>query len=202
MPVLVFSAPSGAGKSYVTRALAERYPGVFKALETTMTRRARPREILLPREAYFVSEGLFADMQRGAGKGAGNEFAWDVKVGENWYGTRRDVFYSAITNRAVWYVAAIVPSMLSVVHAKAAEVNLAHRVRYIQFDVPSDVLEERMRKRLTDPEELAARQTREVGWPALIREAAQSMSIVCLNGTRPVAELVEDIVTLLYPDPA
>lgn len=78
---LVLAAPSGAGKTTLARALAERDPAVIISVSAT-TRRPRPDET--PRRDYlFVDDAEFDRMQR-----AGELVEWAVVHGRR-YGTPR-----------------------------------------------------------------------------------------------------------------
>lgn len=77
--LFVMSAPSGAGKTSLARALVERDPGIVSSISYT-TRPARDGEV--PGEDYyFVSRGDFEAMVRGG------EFLEHAHVFDNYYGT-------------------------------------------------------------------------------------------------------------------
>jgi guanylate kinase len=79
--LLALSAPSGAGKSTITRGLLESDPGMRYSVSVT-TRPIRPGEVD-GRHYFFVSEGEFLEMiSRG-------EFYEYARVHGNLYGTRK-----------------------------------------------------------------------------------------------------------------
>ena len=75
----VVSAPSGAGKTSLVKALMEREPQICLSVSYT-TRKPRPNEIS-GRDYHFVSQERFADMI------ARNEFLEHAQVFDNHYGT-------------------------------------------------------------------------------------------------------------------
>src|SRR6185312_6813265 len=75
----VVSAPSGAGKTSLVKALMEREPGIRFSVSYT-TRQPRPNEIP-GRDYHFVSMERFAEMA------AGGEFLEHAQVFDNHYGT-------------------------------------------------------------------------------------------------------------------
>jgi len=75
----VVSAPSGAGKTSLVKALMEREPGIRFSVSYT-TRKPRPNEIP-GRDYHFVSMERFAEMA------AGGEFLEHAQVFDNHYGT-------------------------------------------------------------------------------------------------------------------
>jgi guanylate kinase len=75
----VISAPSGAGKTSLVKALMEREPGIRISVSYT-TRKPRPNEIA-GRDYHFVSVERFAEMA------AQGEFLEHAKVFDNCYGT-------------------------------------------------------------------------------------------------------------------
>ena len=79
--LIVISAPSGAGKTSLVKALLAQEPGVRRSVSHT-TRKMRPTE-QQGREYYFVSVPEFERL-----KGAG-EFLEHARVFDNCYGTSR-----------------------------------------------------------------------------------------------------------------
>jgi guanylate kinase len=75
----VISAPSGAGKTSLVKALMEREPRIRFSVSYT-TRKPRPNEIP-GRDYHFVSMERFAEMV------AGDEFLEHAQVFDNCYGT-------------------------------------------------------------------------------------------------------------------
>jgi guanylate kinase len=75
----VVSAPSGAGKTSLLKALIERMPGIQFSVSYT-TRKPRPNEVP-GRDYHFVSAARFHEMA------ANNEFLEHAQVFDNSYGT-------------------------------------------------------------------------------------------------------------------
>src|SRR5471032_401329 len=73
----VVSAPSGAGKTSLVKALMEREPGIGFSVSYT-TRKPRPNEVA-GRDYHFVSPERFAEMR------ADNEFLEHAQVFDNYY---------------------------------------------------------------------------------------------------------------------
>ncbi len=86
----VVSAPSGAGKTSLVKALMEREPRIRFSVSYT-TRKPRPKEIP-GRDYHFVSAERFAEM---AGRG---EFLEHARVFDNCYGTAVHTVEEALAN--------------------------------------------------------------------------------------------------------
>jgi guanylate kinase len=86
----VVSAPSGAGKTSLVKALMEREPHILLSVSYT-TRKPRPNEIS-GRDYHFVSRERFADM---IGR---NEFLEHAQVFDNHYGTGMRTVEEALAN--------------------------------------------------------------------------------------------------------
>ena len=86
----VVSAPSGAGKTSLVRALMEREPRIRFSVSYT-TRKPRPNEIP-GRDYHFVSPERFADMV------ARDEFLEHAQVFDNCYGTGVRTVEEALVN--------------------------------------------------------------------------------------------------------
>jgi guanylate kinase len=86
----VVSAPSGAGKTSLVRALMEREPRIRFSVSYT-TRKPRPNEIP-GRDYHFVSPERFADMV------ARDEFLEHAQVFDNCYGTGVRAVEEALAN--------------------------------------------------------------------------------------------------------
>ena len=86
----VVSAPSGAGKTSLVRALMEREPRIRFSVSYT-TRKPRPNEIP-GRDYHFVSPERFADMV------AHDEFLEHAQVFDNCYGTGMRAVEEALAN--------------------------------------------------------------------------------------------------------
>lgn len=79
--LLVFSSPSGAGKTTITRRLVERDPNLELSISVT-TRPPRPGEVD-GRDYWFISRQRFDEMV------AGGELLEHALVFDNYYGTPR-----------------------------------------------------------------------------------------------------------------
>ena len=79
--LLVFSSPSGAGKTTITRRLVERDPDLALSISVT-TRPPRPGEVD-GRDYWFISRQRFDEMV------AGGELLEHALVFDNYYGTPR-----------------------------------------------------------------------------------------------------------------
>jgi guanylate kinase len=79
--LILLSAPSGAGKTTLVRALLDREPNLrFSISYTTRPRRPAERD---GRDYFFVSESKFRSMVEA------DEFLEYARVFDNWYGTGR-----------------------------------------------------------------------------------------------------------------
>jgi guanylate kinase len=88
--LFVVSAPSGAGKTSLVKALMEREPRIRFSVSYT-TRAPRPKEIP-GRDYHFVSAERFADMV------ARDEFLEHAQVFDNCYGTGAHAVEEALAN--------------------------------------------------------------------------------------------------------
>jgi guanylate kinase len=86
----VVSAPSGAGKTSLVKALMEREPGIGFSVSYT-TREPRPNEIP-GRDYHFVSPERFSEMV------ARDEFLEHAQVFDNFYGTGLRAVEEALSN--------------------------------------------------------------------------------------------------------
>src|SRR3981189_1136137 len=86
----VISAPSGAGKTSLVKALMEREPGIRFSVSYT-TRKPRPNEVD-GRDYHFVSMERFAEMI------ARDEFLEHTQVFDNFYGTGARAVEAALAN--------------------------------------------------------------------------------------------------------
>jgi len=140
--LFVVSGPSGTGKSTLCRAAMKR----FKKLEFSVsytTRRPRPNEVD-GRDYYFVDESTFKSL-RDAGRLA--EFAL---VHGHYYGTSLDVVRARIGEG--------ISLLLDIDPQGAAQIKERYPEAAFVFFVPPSprALEERLRGRGTDPEEVIA----------------------------------------------
>jgi len=145
--LIVISAPSGGGKTTLTRALLAADPSLAYSVSTT-TRPPRPTEV--EGQSYcFVSRGEF---QRLIEQGRFLEWA---EVYGNLYGTRRDVVQRLLDSGRDVVLDVDVQGAMSLRRASADAVLI--------FLLPASmsVLEERLRGRGQDSKETMARRLRE-----------------------------------------
>jgi guanylate kinase len=88
--LFVVSAPSGAGKTSLVKALMEREPRIRFSVSYT-TRKPRPNEVA-GRDYHFVSMERFTEMA------AGGEFLEHAQVFDNCYGTAAHTVEEALVN--------------------------------------------------------------------------------------------------------
>ena len=145
--LFVIAAPSGAGKTSLVKALLERRPDLHVSISHT-TRARRPTE-QAGREYYFVSVPEFQEL---IGKG---EFLEYAQVFDNFYGTgRRPVEAQLAQGRNV---------ILEIDWQGARLVRKAMPECSSIFILPPSraALEERLRNRQTDSDEVIARRLRD-----------------------------------------
>jgi guanylate kinase len=145
--LFVISAPSGAGKTSLVKALLAAEPGVRVCVSHT-TRRQRPSE-QHERDYYFVTPEQFHAIREADG------FLESANVFDNWYGTSRLALERAFGSgydvvleidwQGARQVRARVPSCISI------------------FILPPSraALEQRLRARRTDQDEVIARRLRD-----------------------------------------
>jgi guanylate kinase len=145
--LFVIAAPSGAGKTSLVKALLERVPELHVSVSNT-TRQRRPTEEH-GREYYFVSVPEFQDLvKRG-------EFLEHARVFDNYYGTgRRPVEAQLGKGHNV---------VLEIDWQGAQQVREALPACSTIFILPPSrrALEERLRKRATDSDEVIERRLRD-----------------------------------------
>jgi guanylate kinase len=145
--LFVIAAPSGAGKTSLVKALLERKPELHVSISYT-TRKIRPTE-QDGREYHFVSVG---DFQRLVEQGQFLEYA---QVFDNFYGTgRRPVEAEMARGNNV---------VLEIDWQGARQVRKSLPACVTVFVLPPSrgALEERLRNRRTDSEEVIARRLRD-----------------------------------------
>jgi guanylate kinase len=145
--LFVVAAPSGAGKTSLVKALLQRKPELRLSISHT-TRPMRPTE-QHGREYYFVPVQEFKDR---AGRG---EFLEHAQVFDNYYGTGRQPVQEQLTQgRDV---------ILEIDWQGARQVRQAMPECVTIFILPPSrrALEERLRNRRTDSDEVIARRLRD-----------------------------------------
>jgi guanylate kinase len=139
----VISAPSGAGKTSLVRALMQRQPDLHFSISYT-TRKMRPSE-QEGRDYFFVDKAKFQQMIDGHG------FLEYAEVFGNFYGTPRAQVESFLgTGRNV---------LLEIDWQGARQIASTMPERRSIFILPPsrDALEQRLRGRATDSDEVIAR---------------------------------------------
>jgi guanylate kinase len=143
----VITAPSGAGKTSLVRALMEKEPGLSFSISCT-TRRPRPNEAH-GRDYFFVSGEDFAQMVEAG------EFLEHAQVFDNRYGTpRAQVEQALAAGRSL---------LLEIDWQGARQVRAAMPECITVFILPPSraELERRLRGRGTDAEEVVQRRLRD-----------------------------------------
>jgi|SRR5882724_10729034 len=143
----VVSAPSGAGKTSLVKALMEREPGIRFSVSYT-TRKPRPNEVD-GRDYHFVSMERFADMI------ARDEFLEHAQVFDNFYGTGARAVEAALANGE--------RLLLEIDWQGAAQVRARlPEARSIFILPPSRAsLEQRLKARSTDTDAVIARRLKD-----------------------------------------
>lgn len=143
----VVSAPSGAGKTSLVKALMEREPSIQFSVSYT-TRAPRPNEVA-GRDYHFVSLERFEQMV------ANDEFLEHAKVFDNCYGTGVRAVQEAMTNGE--------QLLLEIDWQGAAQVRARIPEACSIFILPPSrrALEERLKGRSTDSDQVIARRLRD-----------------------------------------
>lgn len=145
--LFVVTGPSGTGKTTLVRAALEALPDLEFSVSAT-TRPARPGEVD-GRDYHFISPARFAELE------VGGAFLEHAEVYGNRYGTLRDPVERAVAaGRSV---------LLDIDTQGAAQVRRSWPAVISIFVLPPspEALEERLRARASDPEEVIARRVRE-----------------------------------------
>jgi guanylate kinase len=145
--LFVIAAPSGAGKTSLVKALLERMPQLHVSISHT-TRSRRPTEVA-GREYYFVTVPEFEDLvKRG-------EFLEYARVFDNYYGTGRQAVEAQL---AKGY-----DVVLEIDWQGAQQVRKALPECQTIFILPPSrtALEDRLRNRATDSNEVIERRLRD-----------------------------------------
>jgi guanylate kinase len=143
----VVSAPSGAGKTSLVKALMEREPRIRYSVSYT-TRKPRPTEIA-GRDYHFVTVGRFAEMA------AQGEFLEHAQVFDNCYGTGV---------RAVEEALAIGEQLLLEIDwqgARQVRARLPEACSIFILPPSRDSLQQRLEARSTDAQAVIARRLRD-----------------------------------------
>lgn len=145
--LLLVTAPSGAGKTSLVRALLKDHPGVCFSISYT-TRPQRPNE-QHARDYHFVDKAEFERMV------AAGEFLEHAQVFDNYYGTSRKVVEAEM--------AAGRDVLLEIDWQGAAQVRKLMPAAVSIFILPPSrtELERRLRTRGTDGEEVIARRLKD-----------------------------------------
>ena len=155
--LLVLSSPSGAGKTTLARHLMETDPGISMSVSVT-TRRPRPGEVD-GKDYRFVDERTFKRMAD-----AGELLEW-ARVFDNYYGTPRAPVEAAVAQgRDILFD-------IDWQGAQQLSEKMKHDVVRV-FILPPSVasLEQRLRARAQDPDEVVRRRMDEAAaeishWP-------------------------------------
>jgi guanylate kinase len=129
--LFVVSAPSGAGKTSLVKALMEREPGIRFSVSYT-TRKPRPNEVD-GRDYHFVTMERFAEMV------ARVEFLEHAQVFDNYYGTGARAVETALANgerllleidwQGAAQVRARLPEARSIFILPPSRASLEHRLK-------------------------------------------------------------------------
>ena len=137
--LFVVSAPSGAGKTSLCRAITDSLEKLTHSISTT-TRKPRPGEID-GRDYHFVSQERFREMIQ-----AGDFAEW-AEVHSNYYGTSRRVLDDLISKG--------LDVILDIDTQGAKQIKAKYDTAVFIFILPPslDILEERLRNRKSDHED-------------------------------------------------
>ncbi|HWZ29860.1 MAG TPA: guanylate kinase [Bryobacteraceae bacterium] len=145
--VFIISAPSGSGKSTLTRELVERVPALrFSVSYTTRPPRGNERN---GREYYFISREEFE------GRAARGEFLEHAEVFGNYYGT-----HSSELDRAAAEGVDLVLD-IDVQGARQLKSRIPPAVSIFILAPSRQILEQRLRTRSQDSDEVIARRLRD-----------------------------------------
>jgi guanylate kinase len=144
--VFIISAPSGSGKSTLVRRLLDTVPGLlFSVSYTTRAQRERER----PGEDYnFISREEFET------RALRGEFFEHAQVFGNYYGTHRGALDKAIAARQDLVLD------IDVQGARQLKIALPEAVTVFVLPPSRQVLEQRLRSRSADSEEVIQRRLR------------------------------------------
>jgi guanylate kinase len=145
--LFVIAAPSGAGKTSLVKALLERMPQLHVSISHT-TRDKRPTEVA-GREYFFVSVPEFEQLV------TAGQFLEHARVFDNYYGTGREPVEAQLSKAN--------DVVLEIDWQGARQVRSAMPEARTIFILPPSrrSLEERLRKRATDSNEVIERRLRD-----------------------------------------
>jgi guanylate kinase len=145
--LFVIAAPSGAGKTSLVKALLERMPQLHVSISHT-TRDKRPTEVA-GREYFFVSVPEFEQLV------TAGQFLEHARVFDNYYGTGREPVEAQLSKAN--------DVVLEIDWQGARQVRSALPEARTIFILPPSrrSLEERLRKRATDSNEVIERRLRD-----------------------------------------
>ena len=185
--LIVISAPSGAGKSTIARAVMKAFPQIMFSISAT-TRPPRPSE-QHGREYYFLSAEEFEQTIR-----SGGLVEWEQIYGD-YYGTLRSEIERAFAARSVMLFDIDVKGGLSIKRQFPDQAVL------IFIEPPSvEVLKERLLRRRTESPEVLARRMERV--PMELAQAEHFDHRVVNDDLQRAVQEVLDIVqsvTKLHP---
>ena len=144
--LLVVSAPSGAGKTTLCKAITEQLDGLTHSISYT-TRRPRPGEVD-GRDYYFVTEQRFQEMIDAG------DFAEHARVHSNYYGTSKCVLDDMVRRG--------IDVILDIDTQGARQIkNTWSKAKFVFIMPPSmAILEERLRNRKSDHDAEIAKRLR------------------------------------------
>lgn len=145
--LFIISAPSGAGKTSLVKALLKNFPEVVVSISHT-TRSIRPGEVD-EKDYYFTSVNEFETMIEQ------NEFLEYAKVFDNYYGTSKKSVYKQLEKN--------LKVILEIDWQGAAQVrkNIDDTISIFILPPSKAELESRLRNRRQDSDEIIARRMRD-----------------------------------------
>ena len=145
--LFIISAPSGAGKTSLVKALLKNFPEVVVSISHT-TRSIRPGEVD-EKDYYFTSVNEFETMIEQ------NEFLEYAKVFDNYYGTSKKSVYKLLEKN--------LKVILEIDWQGAAQVrkNIDDTISIFILPPSKAELESRLRNRRQDSDEIIARRMRD-----------------------------------------
>lgn len=142
--LIVITGPSGVGKGTLLSRLCQRYPDLFQLSVSVTTRSPRPHEVD-GREYFFWDRGKFEQAKQ-----EGFFLEW-AEYADNLYGTPKQQVEETIA-KGKWVLLEI-----DLAGARQIAQTFPEALRIFIAPPSMSVLEERLRKRLTDSEEAIAK---------------------------------------------